>query len=97
MKRYSYHDEPLTPEEAEVIRAQQLESIQSEISGLSRDIAELNERFWDLKGSPLPETRRVQTTLNPGDPGYDEAPPVFDPAEYQGDVAWVNTSNEKQL
>lgn len=95
MKRYAYHDELITPEEAAETRAHQLESIQSEISGLSRDIAELNERFWDLKGSPLPTTRRVQTTLNPGDHGYDEAPTVFDPTEYQGDLEWVNTPNEE--
>lgn len=94
MKRYAYHDEPLGFEEAAQQRSTELEGLMSRIAALKAEADELGHEFWRLKGSPLPTLRRVQTVLHPGDPGYDEAPPNFDPSEYQGDVEWSNTSHQ---
>lgn len=35
-----------------------------------------------------------QVELNPGDPGYDEAPVCFSPDLYHGQFKWVNTSTD---
>jgi protein-tyrosine-phosphatase len=89
--RYRYHDEPITPEMARVARKAQIENELEEIQLRKAQIKECEDYIVTLRAKPLDTTIRVQITLRPGDDGYDEAPSVFDPTEYQGDFQWVNT------
>ena len=89
-KRYRYYDKPISEQEGRNIRGHQLERERSEIKHRKAQIAECQTRIRELQQEPYPTSVRVQVTLHPGDEGYDEAPPVFDPTEYQGDVMWTN-------
>lgn len=95
MSRYAYHNEPLTQEEAESQRARELEYLLAKSEDLKREAAEADVEFWKLKRSPLETHRRVQTKLEPGEPGYSESPLCFDAAEWQGDLKWLNTSTKE--
>ena len=88
--RYIYHDEPITEEMARVARQKQIDIELAEIEGRKEQIKECEEYIATLRKKPLDTTIRVQTTLRPGDDGYDSAPVRFDPAAYQGDVTWAN-------
>jgi hypothetical protein len=88
--RYIYRTVPLSEERAKEIRTEEIESELSEIEYRKQQIRECEEHILRLKGTPLATTREEQISLNPGDPGYNEAPPIFSPTQYQGDIKWIN-------
>jgi len=75
--RYIFREEPITPEMAQVARAEQIKQAERRVNDLHRQILEEREYIRELRASPLPTTIKVQVTLRPGDDGYDEAPVRF--------------------
>lgn len=94
LTRYIYRTVPLSEERAKEIRNREIESELAEIEYRKQQIKESEEHLATLRIAPLDTTREEQISLNPGDPGYDEAPALFCPENYQGDVEWVNLKNE---
>ena len=78
---------------ARVARQRQINNELAEIEGRKEQIKECENYIAALRAKPLDTTIRVQTTLRPGDDGYDEALPPFDAQNYQGDFKWINTTN----
>lgn len=89
--RYVYKDIPLTEEEARRKHLDAIDSARENLASLRQALEEAQADYYAALEKPLPTTRRVQVTLLPGDAGYDEAPASFDPINYQGDAAWMNT------
>lgn len=87
--RYRYHDEPITEEMARVARQRQIDIELAEIEGRKAQIKECEEYIATLRKKPLDTTVRIQTTLRPGDEGYDDAPSRFDEQNYVGEFKWI--------
>lgn len=83
MTRYIYHEEPVPPADAKAEKAARVEH------ALAR-VREATDEYLETVRAPLCTHRTIQTTLNPGDPGYDEAPVRMDPVKWQGDYRWLN-------
>lgn len=90
MNRYKHHDEPITEEMARNIRQEQIDNQLDELEHRNDQITDCLKQLKALREMPLDTTVRIQTTLFPGDDGYDEAPALFDPEYYLGDSKWVN-------
>lgn len=88
--RYIYRKEPLSKEESRNLRSEQLKNAKSEIAFLEEKIRDLQDFLSLLKHRPLETEHEVQISLNPGDPGYDEAPVFYNPAKYVGDFTFKN-------
>lgn len=89
--RYIYRDVPITAIESRRIRNEEIENELREIEHRKQQIRDCEDYLARLKVKPLDRVRTEQITLNPGDPGYDEAPPQFVPADFQGDIRWINS------
>lgn len=89
--RYIYRKEPLSEKEARIQRAHHIGNLRSNIAYLKDQTRELEEFLIELKHRPLETEHEVQISLNPGDPGYDEAPVFYNPAKYVGDFTFKNT------
>ena len=88
LTRYRYDTIPLTEQEARKRKSREIECAKAELKHRKGQVEEAEERFQRAISAPLDTERRVQIALNPGDPGYDEASPVFNPVDYQGDIIW---------
>ena len=88
--RYVYKTVPISEERAKEERASQIQDECDEIEYFKSQIQECEDHITHLKSEPLPTTREEQIILNPGDPGYDEAPALFRPENYQGEFKWIN-------
>lgn len=94
--RYIYRDKHLTDAEARTVRAQELRSMRSEIFWRKHKLRVAEKELRDLQDEPLRTSIRTQITVQPGEPGYDELPPTFDPINYQGDFMCVNMQAPEQ-
>lgn len=65
--RYIYKTVEVSEQEAQQERDDTIRGMQAEINNLRDEIS------W-LEAAPLPTTRQVQISLEPGDEGYNEAP-----------------------
>lgn len=93
--RYVYTKEPLTPEEAERIRNQHIEEARESVETCKAELLEAERELLAMQEKPAPTHRTIQTTLNYGDEGYDEAPVSMNVDDYVGDWKWVNTEAPK--
>lgn len=84
--RYIHKSVPISKEDAEKQRQQEVEYIKNQISDLLMEMEALCK-------SPLPTTCRVRVALNPGDKGYEDAPFTLDLSAYQGDITWKYIEN----
>lgn len=88
--RYTY--EKVTLSEAEAIERcdQRIEGVKERIDELQDELAEALNELIALQYGELDREATIRHTLNPGDPGYDEAPDHFDELKYRGDIHWIN-------
>ena len=93
LTRYRYETVELGPVEQAELR---LTRLQEANRVLERRISQAREAMDDLReliASPWETTRKIQISLQPGDPGYDEAPVTLHFENYQGDFTWINHPN----
>ncbi len=88
--RYIYRKEPLSEKEARDLHAERIRAVRHDIQRRKDQLRELEEDLAALKGPPTIKDRTVQISLNPGDPGYDEAPIEFRASHYLGDFQFIN-------
>lgn len=88
--RYRYEEVALTPEEAKQRRDHEIDYAESRVERLREELKDAEVFLAALSVQPLETHRTVQTEVYPGEPGYDELPNVFSPANYQGGFKRVN-------
>ena len=84
--RYIYKTVPISEEDAKKQR-------DKEVRRLLADIQSLRQEVDSLLESPLPTERTIQIELNPGDEGYEDAPPTLNPTLDQGTTIWINQTS----
>jgi len=83
LTRYRFKTVPIPKKFAKRARREQIEFLERRIYELQKDLDTLKEQ-------PLPLTRQEQTTVLPGEKGYDKLPDTFHVQEWQGDVLSKN-------
>jgi len=86
--RYKYVTVKLTRAQAGVIKRRRIALIQQDIDDLELELKEAQKNLKEATMAPLELERETQIELRPGDPGFDEASPVFRPEAYQGNIKW---------
>ncbi len=89
--RFTYRDIPLTTEEARVRQARRVESARAQLEHRLNQVKEAEDELRDARNAEPDTHRREQIALQPGDPGYDEAPAVFHAPDYLGETRWLNS------
>jgi hypothetical protein len=97
MTKYIYKKITLSKEEALKRRDRQVEALQDRILALYKERAEASVELITLLNSELDCLAEVQHALNPGDPGYEEAPVRFNEGDYQGQFAWIDIDTSEKL
>ena len=88
--RYRYTKKPLFHEEALARKRAWMARTKAEILRRESQLADAEEEFLRARTSPLETEVEVQEAVEPGEPGYEDLPDVFDSGRYQGDVRWIN-------
>jgi hypothetical protein len=95
--RFVFEEVSLTDEEAKASRRREIEAAAHEIRYLKNEVQQCEEYLKHLHKKPLDKTKTIQREVNPGDPGYDDAPSGLDVTEYQGGFIWLKEETGRPL
>lgn len=88
--RYRYEKVALTPTEAMAAHKANEDAAASKLAAAANDLRDAAADYLETQNASPPTHRTVQIAVRPGDPGYDDIPPQFNAAEWQGDIRWLN-------
>ena len=88
--RYIVQQVPLTEAEVRQRKASDLSYARARIAHREEQLAEAKDYLKIIRERPLETVREGYLALEPGDPGYDEAPDHPNFMAYAGDFKWIN-------
>lgn len=89
--RYRREEITLTRAQSKKIKAEEISSARDEVAYRKRQLADAEVRLKNEMMTPPPTSCVRRYSVERGEPGYDDLPPVFDPITYTGKYEWINT------
>jgi len=83
----------LTSEQGRELHTERMENAAAEMTQCLSQFLRASAAMTKSISAPIPTERTITEHVHPGEPGYDDLPPVTQMSDNHGDFKWINQSH----